>query len=841
MATIFRLVWMTGLFSLVVLPAGWATQSGPTSAESAPRLSSLAQPADTVSDWLKQMPRAQSFTQITGVQLSPEGQGFRLVLQANGVLAAPETSVVGNALIIEIPNAVLALPDGSEFQQANPAEGLAYLSVSASGNDRVQVAITGVDAPPETTVDLSATGLVLGVVPGALAAGTSAEEGIVVRVTGEGNEGYNPSSASSATGTETPLRDIPFSIQVVPQEVIEDRGVVELGDALESSAGVVSSGGRGTSAFGPGFLIRGFATNGNIFRDGIETFSLAPLSTNDIESIEVLRGPASVLYGQGEPGGIINLVTKAPLREPFYEASVTAGSFSTYQGALDFSGPLSESGSVRYRLNLSYDNYGSFRDFVNGNRFVASPTLTWDIGPDTSINFYGQYASNQETIDEGIVVGTNGILNIPRNRFLGEDFGEFSQNQFSLGYRLNHSFSENWSVRQATQYLQYAPKRYALLFDSFDEATGELNRLAYYAGGTYRRFFTNAEAVGRFNTGSIGHQVLIGAEYRHDAETPEFQFSNLYAPINVFNPVYTGIPYAIEPEFFRDDNVDTLGFYVQDQIELLPNLKVLAGVRYDIADQFRTTRNIGEERKEFSQRDSAFSPRFGVVYQPIEPISLYASYTRSFNPSFGASRNPDASTFRPETGRQFEVGVKADLSDQLSLNFAAFDIRRQNVRTPDPNNSRFSIQTGEVASRGIELSLAGEILPGWDMTAAYTYLDAFVSQDNSDTVGNRLANVPNNQFSLWTRYELQEGNLAGLGFGLGFLYLSDRAGNLDNTFTLPSFFRTDAALFYRRDNWRAQLNVENLFNTNYFLSSDEFLGVIPGAPLGISAKVAVEF
>ncbi|MBD2258236.1 TonB-dependent siderophore receptor [Pseudanabaena sp. FACHB-2040] len=819
-------MWLAGLLFLpmaLAAPPGLAVPG---------RLEHRSQSLD---QYLTQAP-----AQITAVRLETDELGLRLILEAAAPLEVPPTEVVGNALIAEIPNAVLALADGDIFEQFAPAEGIALVALTTLEGNRVQIAITGNDGPPTADIVTGSNGLVLGILPGQ-ALETAADDALLIEVTGVVEEGYNPSSASTATRTDTPLRDIPQSIQVIPQAVIEDRGVTELDRALETAGSVVSSGGRGTSVFGPGFLIRGFPIRGGIFRDGISTFSLAPLSTNDVEQVEILRGPASVLFGQGEPGGIINLVSKQPLSEPFYSVGATIGSFNTYRGDVDVTGPLTEDRSVRYRLNLSYENFGSFRDLVDGERLLISPTLTWDIGPNTSINFFGQYARDRETIDQGIPFTAAGPVNVPRSRFVGEDFGEFSQDQFTLGYRLNHDLNENWSLRQATQYLQYSPRRYAPLYDFFDEATGDIERTEYFGGGTYRRLFTNAEAVGRFSTGSINHQVLIGAEYRNVLEQPEFQFSNFYTPINVFNPVYTGIPYAIEPEFFRDDTISTWGVYLQDQIEILPNLKVLAGIRYDVADQFRTTQDLGDPRSEFSQSDSAFSPRFGVVYQPIEPISLYASYTRSFSPSFGASRNANGSTFEPEIGRQFEVGAKADLTDRLSLNLALFDIRRQNVSTPDPNNRQFSVQTGEVASRGIELSLGGEILPGWNMTTSYTLLDAFVSQDNRDIVGNRLANVPDNQFSLWSTYEIQEGNLQGLGFGLGLFYLSDRAGDLDNTFTLPSYFRTDAALFYRRDNWRAQLNIENLFNTAYFTSSDEFQFVRPGAPFGLSARVVVEF
>ncbi len=847
------------------------------SAQNIPRLSELERPV-TSAQMLVQSPALlysakPEIVQVTGVKANPTDKGVEVILQTTlGEQLQVVNRTVGNSYIADIPNAQLRLPSGEAFvfRSERPITGITEVTVTNFDANTIRVTVTGTGEAGVPTVELFDSleeGLIFGIASAAASSppqqesqtqptpeivepgsetepdkpSAEGEEEIEIVVTGEQEGGYRVPNTTTGTRTDTPLRDIPLSIQVVPQEVIEDRNVTELGDALETVGGVVSAGGRGTSVFGANFLIRGFDVSDSIFRDGIPYFSLAPLSTNDIERVEVLKGPASVLFGQGEPGGVINLISKKPLNEPFYSASFTAGNFDTYRGNLDFSGPLNASRTVKYRLNISYENYDSFRNFVDGERLVVSPTLAWDIGPNTSINFYGQYTNNQETIDEGIVAFEDGIVDVPRDRFLGEEFGEFEQEQFNLGYTLNHRLSENWSIRQALQYTQYKPIRFAPLFDSFNEETGELSRLEYYADGTYNRFFTNAEVVGKFNTGSIQHQLLFGTEYRRNTEDPRFQFSDLYTSINVFNPIYTGVPYEIAPDFFRDDSIDTIGVYLQDQIDLLPNLKVLAGIRYDYVDQFRTVQNLGEPRQEFEQTDSDFSPRFGIVYQPIETISLYASYTTSFNPSSAASLNADDSTFDPETGRQFEVGIKADLFDRLSLTFAAFDIRRQNVSTPDPENRLFSIQTGEVASRGLELNLGGEILPGWNITASYTYLDAFVSKD-TDNINNKLANVPDNQISLWTTYQIQQGNLEGLGFGLGLFYVSERQGDLDNTFELPNYFRTDAALFYKRNNWRAQLTIENLFDVEYFSSASygSRLGVNPGAPFTILGTFSVE-
>lgn len=801
----------------------------------------VSQPEKTSKDLIVQ--REGENVQVTKITLNQTPTGLEIIFETKDnqelEIYAAKFTKTSDSLIADIPNAILALPDVQEFIAENPTQEIAKIEVLPQQDRTIQVRVTGNQGVPTQAIILKSGDFGYAFNPD----GEQSEDNIEVLATGERQQGYFVPNASTATRTDTPLIDIPQSIQVVPQQLIRDRNTTELEGALETVPGVVPAGGRGTSANGPNILIRGFDATNSIYRDGIPYFTFAPISTNDIERIEVLKGPASVLFGAGDPGGVINLVSKKPLNEPSYAISFTAGNFDSYRGDVDFSGPLNNEKTVKYRFNLSYEDYGSFRDFVEGRRLVVSPMLTWDISPNTTIDFYGQYVYSKETIDNGIPAQGTGIVNVPRERFLGEDFSAFEQNQFQIGYTFNHKFSENWSVRHALQYLQYEPTRFSPLFDSFDELTGELFRFEYATDGTYERFFTNAEVVGKFKTGPIAHQLLVGVDYRYGAEDPSFEFSDPYPSINVFNPVYAGIIYQFTPEFFRDDHTNRVGVYIQDQIDLLPNLKILAGVRYDYSDQFRTTRNIGEQRAEFSQTDEDFSPRVGIVYQPIPTVAIYGSYSTSFNPSFAASRNADNSTFDPETGEQFEVGVKADISDQFSITFSAFDIKKQNVSTPDPNNPLFSLQTGEQTSRGIELFLTGEILPGWNVVASYAYLDAYVSKDTTLVEGNNLANVPHNQFSLWTTYEIQEGSLDGLGFGLGLFYVDERPGDLDNTFTLPSYFRTDLAVFYRQDNWQLQLNVENLFDIEYFSSATfgSRQNVNPGAPFTVTGKVSFQF
>jgi len=278
---------------------------------------------------------------------------------------------------------------------------------------------------------------------------------------------------------------------------------------------------------------------------------------------------------------------------------------------------------------------------------------------------------------------------------------------------------------------------------------------------------------------------------------------------------------------------------LQDQISFSDNLKLLLGGRFDSFDQ----RSIDlVSNTTFNQERQRFSPRIGLVYQPSEQISLYASYSQSFNPDI-FSISADGSPLEPTTGSQYEVGIKGEFFDgRLSTTLAAYEITKENVATTDPDNTDFSIAVGEVRSRGIELDVVGEIADGWNIIASYAYTDAEITEDNFFSVGNRLTNVPENSASLWTTYEIQSGGLQGLGFGAGLFFVGDRQGDLDNSFQLPSYVRTDTAIYYRRDNWRAALNFQNLFNIDYIKSSAGFReSIYPGEPFTVIGSVAVEF
>ncbi|NEQ18595.1 MAG: TonB-dependent siderophore receptor, partial [Microcoleus sp. SIO2G3] len=568
---------------------------------------------------------------------------------------------------------------------------------------------------------------------------------------------------------------------------------------------------------------------------------------SNVERVEVLLGPASVLYGAAAPGGTINIVTRQPLQDPFYAVDATIGNYDFYRGAIDLSGPLNDSRTVLYRLNASYLNRGSFIEFYENEQFTVSPTISFTIGQRTLLTLEGQYADSSFVPYFGIpAVGTvlpNPNWRIPRNRLANDPDARFYRELGRLGYRLEHQFSDNWSLQNAFQVglMSNTTNERYFIPTSLRPDNRTLEGINYFAtSGDTETYDLTTDLIGEFSTGSIDHQLVFGLTLNRYRFGFQDRFGNA-APIDLFDPDY-GQRGGGEP-LVPDSNVRTttnsLGIYIQDLVTLTDNLKLLLSGRFDIFEQTNQNFSAGTEE---DQSGDAFSPRLGIVYQPIEPISLYASYSRSFSPAIGTAF--DGSQFQPERGTQYEIGVKADLNEQLSATLAFYDLTRSNVLTDDTRPGvppGFSIQTGEQRSRGIELAVQGEILPGWNIIAGYAYTDAQITQDNTLPEGNRLRNVPENAINLWTTYEIQSGDLQGLGFGLGLFFAGERQGDLGNTFQLPSYWRTDAAIFYECDRFRAALNFRNLFDVDYFDSASSRLRVYPGEPLTVQGTISWEF
>ena len=807
---------------------------------------------------------AQSnLTSVTVVKLNRSGKGLEVVLTTRGKKLVPLIFPEGNNLVIDILDATLAPAIKNGFIKTNPAPGIKQVRLTKVDESSIRLTIAGETQTPNAEIIPSvANSVVLNIVP-TRTAQTEIDEvdkEIEIIATDEAENNYYVPDASTATRTDTPLRDIPQSVQIIPQQVIEDRQATSLEEVATNSSGVTFSGdnfGRGAN-----FAIRGF-NNTAILRDGFRVYNRAAQGvpeTANLERVEIVKGPASVVFGESEPGGLINLVSKQPLSEPFYDLQLQLGNDNLVRFPVDLSGPLTEDANLNYRLNALYQYEESFRDFDSGfERFFVAPTLAWQITDNTDLAFSLEYTHDTAPVDLGTIVIDGEPADIARERVFNNPSDKGEREFINTGYTFEHRFNEDWKIRNAFRYIS---NNYGSQEDNdtqtvpiiVDESTNVLTRTFTQEEREEDSFTLYTNVEGSFATGKVEHNLLLGIDFNHsqtdlstrfdpfplDSSNPNLTF------INIFEPDYDAFPApaAENIDFFVNDDVtnDRLGIYLQDKIDLLDNLILLAGLRYDTFDQ-TITNNL--DNSEVSQDSDAFSPRIGIVYQPIEAISLYTNYSQSFNPKpFLYNRSFDGTLLEPETGEGFEVGLKGEIvPNRLAATVAYFKIAKENVATEDGFNPFAAVVIEEQQSQGIELDLAGEIQSGWNIIASYAYIDSEITEDNNpDLIGNRFPNIPEHSASLWTTYEIQQGDLEGLGLGIGFNYVGERQGGLPNSFEVDSYFLTNAALFYNRQNWQLRLNFNNLFDVDFIESVDtsSVRRIDPGRPFVVRGSVSVQ-
>ncbi len=700
--------------------------------------------ASAVSVLIAQPLRAE-VVQVTGVQLNSTQNGIEVILETPaGEQLQVLPRIDGNTYIADIPNTQLRLFSSNTFREDNPVAGITAVTVTNQASNSIRVTVTGSEVVPTVELFDSDDGLIFSFTTVAsplsqqqqpetqqvplenqpqsetqteqLSAET--DEPIELVVTGE-RDGYSVPNATTGTRTDTPIIDIPQSIQVVPQRVIEDQQIIRLDEALNNVSNVIP-GGFDTNTEAR-YTIRGF-DDAPLLIDGFRQYGFPEIpEIANLERVEVLKGPASILYGEIQPGGVINAVTKKPLSEPFYEAELQVGNYGLIRPRIDISGPLSNDGNQLYRLNASYLNSESFRDFdENFEQFFIAPVLAWKLGEDTDINFDFQYSNRRRPFDAGLIAVGDQVIDVPRDRILNEPDDYIERKFINTGYTLEHRFNDNWRLHNAFRYATTRVFSDKLTIPTaFDETTGILERVYAYDDFYSDDYSLQTNVVGKFATGSVNHTLLFGIDLnRTNSSTfAEADFFNS-VPLDVFNPVYRAFPRTSLDDLLidRKSTTNRLGIYVQDEIAFSDNLKLLAGLRYETVDQeIENKPGLFFPDGDTNQFNDAWTPRVGIVYQPIEELSLYASYSQSFNPNidtFTVNGDP----LQPERGEGYEVGVKTELLEgRLFATLAYFDITKQNVATEDLNfpGLGISVATGEQRSRGIELDVSGQILPGW--------------------------------------------------------------------------------------------------------------------------------
>ncbi|MCL6751999.1 TonB-dependent siderophore receptor [Nostoc sp. CCCryo 231-06] len=674
--------------------------------------------------------------EVTAVKVNSTEKGVEIILEtAKGNQLQVLNRSSGNSYIADIPNAQLRLPNNNTFRQEKPFAGITEVIVTNQDANSIQVIVIGEVSLPTVELFDGDEGLILSFTPVASSRPqpeqqpsaappqpeqpasetpseqptVQADDPIELVVTGSQDSGYSVPDASTATKTDTPLLEVPQAIQVIPRQVIEDQKVQRVADVLRNVSGVtVQTDYAGTDSY----TIRGFNTNANL-RNGFRQDNFTGFTdTSTIERIEVLKGPASVLYGQLEPGGIVNYITKQPLNQPYYSATFSAGSYSYYRPEIDISGPLTPDNSTLYRFIAAYENSGGFRDFAFKELYTFAPSLSVKLGDRTNLDLQYEYVNLNQSYDRGLPPIARSF-DLPISFNFGEPTDRYELFANRVNVALDHRFNQDWRFRSAvsvqtvdTARSNFQPVNFTNPFD----ADGQTVARRYNKVGDYSREYSwQNDLIGKFNTGSIGHELLLGVEFGRSVFGYPFQISYNVPSLDILNPVYGAVtPTTFEEGFEDERNTYRVGLYFQDQVALLPNFKILLGGRLDFVNfKNESQPDIinGAEAQITERYYEKFSPRIGLVYQPTKNLSLYTSYTRAFKPDEFAIA-VGGRLLEPETATQYEVGVKGELLDgKLTATLAAYEITKTNVATSDLNNlgSPFSIAAGEVKSRGIEL------------------------------------------------------------------------------------------------------------------------------------------
>ena len=645
---------------------------------------------------------------------------------------------------------------------------------------------------------------------------------------------YRPSD-TSALKMGVPLRDVPQTIDVIPEQVIRDQRALSVQDVLKNVAGVGLSSGDGQR---DQVTIRGFISYGDNFVDGVRDDALYFRDLSNTERIEVIKGPASVLYGRGSSGGLINRITKKPGTQGG-EIVASYGSWDDKRGEIDL-GHVFDGQQVAVRLTGAIERADSFRDQGFLKRDAIAPSVLFAPGDATKILIQADYLRDRRIADHGIPAFQGQPVDVSPSTYYGAANArdvDFAQSEvWSATGTIDHDFGDGFKVRNAFRYYDFTLDRQNTIPNVVNEAarTVTLNRQS--TDRSEHGWFNQLELSKSFSTGALGHKVLFGFEAGRQVKFERRVDRANIVTVDLFNPVLPTLPLEVagSPGIHRQGIYKTLGFYAQDLISLGEQWKLLAGLRYDRYSQ-EARSFIGQAT--LARTDTFWSPRVGLVWQPTPTQSYYVSWSNSYQPSgetFALSTsNVDIG---PEKTENREIGAKFDLFDgRLSATVSAFDLERSDIKATDPILLRV-VPVGVQRTRGFELSGQLDLSQGWQAVASYAYLDARVTKSPAleagvPIQGNRPTLTPVNSASLWVMKSFED----RFGLGGGVNYVGDRQANLANAVILPEYVTADAMAWARFGTIEAQLNVRNIFDRSYIVSGHGTVGNlnIPGAPRSV--------
>ncbi|MEJ8838437.1 TonB-dependent receptor [Ramlibacter sp. AN1133] len=665
-------------------------------------------------------------------------------------------------------------------------------------------------------------------------------------------QGYRARRSSTFTRTDTPLKEVPASITVVPADLMKDQAMRGMDDVLRYVPGATVHQGEGNR---DQVVLRGNSTTADFFVDGVRDDAQVFRDVYNLERVEVLKGPGGMAFGRGGAGGVVNRVTKKPVFGRIAEASLTAGSFGQARGTVDIGNKASD--TLAWRLDAMAEHADSFRHGVDLRRAAINPVVTWAAGAATAVTLGLEHTEDERTADRGIP-SRNGL---PFDTGRGSFFGNADQSHArstvdSLYSILDHDLGRGLALRNTFRATRY-DKFYQNVFPgSAVNAAGTMGISAYNNANDRTNVFNQTDLTAKLKAGGMDHTLLAGLELGHQDSRNERRSGLFGSTVGTINGVPASNPVATATGFdFRGTDAnnrvksDILGLYAQDQLALTSAWKLLAGLRYDVFKVDFDDRRTTLTPTDLQRTDRAFSPRLGLTWTPDARSTYYVSYGYAFLPS-GEQLGLATSTadLAPEKSTNYEIGARWDVLPRLTLSAAAFRLDKDDVRARDPAGSGLFLKTGQQRTQGMELGLQGQVTPRWQVYGGYAQLDAKVRKAlNTGTdanaaaipVGRRIALVPRNTLSLWNRWEIG----AGWAAALGLVHQGESFASISNAVKLPAFTRADGAVYYTFAGGRTRvaLNVENLADRKYYPTADGDNNITVGAPRSARLTVTTTF
>ncbi|WP_134091211.1 TonB-dependent receptor [Olivibacter sp. XZL3] len=637
---------------------------------------------------------------------------------------------------------------------------------------------------------------------------------------------------SSVTKSDIPLENLPMMVQIIGQEQLQQRQVTSIREAITNVSGVTYA-----SSYAGGydsFTGRGFALN--IMRNGVAVSNAAgQLYGDNIEQIDVLKGPASIQYGDIAPGSVMNLVTKKPLDYDYKRFEMKLGQYSLLRPTFDISGPLNERKTVLFRLNSSLEKSNSFRDEISNKSFLFAPSLTWKVLPNLTWNLEGVYYDDDRTMDPGVISPDNtyaGLSKLRFGTFLGEPANVYRSTDQNIFSTLEFKLSDDWRLRNMSYYTK-ATREYGWMSFTLASLTeaGDIDRTYSSETGEYGGWGSTLDLFGKLDIGATKHHVLLGLEYLYDDRDRSLSgWGTLDSAINLYHPVYGQSTLIIDNRGTPGDPSTQrrrFGAYAQDQISLFEErLQLLIGLRLNHVERSSTWSTGPAPAAYVPDKQTIFNPRFGVLFKPLTWMSAFASYTNSFEMN-GQDRFT-GQLLDPSDSHQYEAGIKSSLlDDRFGITLAAFKIDKKNITgyvtglTEEPTfeHSYYSAESGTAtylganhSSKGLELDMNGYILPNLFFNGAFSYIDATIVDDPAYPKDNQLGGSPKVIANLWLNYKFQQKALKGFELGGGYSFRGKNYATSYNRETelVPDYGTVDLSVAYGFKNFFTRMNVTNL-------------------------------